>query len=215
MVYAANTPATLENESNVQNWAGVNGVVGADCFIAARDPNANKTGFKDEMSNCTRVFLTDGVLWDNHQEDESGWFFTRAGDGYVALRAAGAKPLVATRSPLKNGYLLESADIWAPVVIQTGQAAKVASFDAFKAAIKAQPFTYTDGKLTYTASNGAIYEYWSNSTKVPAINGKPLDLNPPLTYDYPYLKMKHGEDTVTISHPGYPELVLNISAQGQ
>ncbi len=208
VIYGANSPATRESESGVMNWAAVNGMVRPDCFIAARDPNANKTPFKKEMSNCTRVFVSKGSLADNLTKDESGWFFTHAGDGYAAIRAAGESPLVATLSPLNNGQLLESADIWAPVVIQTGQAGKFESFDAFKAVVKALPFTYTEGKLSYTALNGESYEVHSNSKALPTINGKPLDLNPPLAYDYPYLSMIHGSNKAVIKYPGHNDVVI-------
>lgn len=207
VVYAGNTPTSAEIEYKMGTSKEVNGMLGADCLIAARDPNANP-----ETSNSTRIFIPNGALWDKRRED-GGWLFTRAGDGYAAIRIAGDKGFSATATPRKSGHFLEFNDIWAPVVIQMGQSEKFASFEAFQAAVKAQPFTYAEGKLTYTALNGETYAYRGNSKTLPTLNGKPLDLNPAMTYDFPYLKMKHGTDTATISYPGYPDFLVS-SADG-
>ncbi len=75
--------------------------------------------------------------------------------------------------------------------------------------MKALPCSYADGKLTFTALNGETYEYWGKSNTLPTINSRQLDLNPPMIYDFPFLKMKHGTDTATISYPGFPDLVIS------
>jgi hypothetical protein len=185
---------------------GLNGLLGPDCLIAARDPNA-----VTDSSNSTRVFVSDGALWDNREENEGGWFFTHAGDGYAAFRIAGDKGFATAPSPWNNGYYLEFNDIWAPAVIQTGQANDYESFAAFKAAVKVRPFAYRDGTLTYTAVNGDTYEYRSNSTTLPTINGKPINLNPEMTYDFPNLKMKHGSNKAVIKYPGFEDLMLDVT----
>ena len=76
------------------------------------------------MSEGTRVFIRNGPLWDNRVEDASGWFFTRAGDAYAAIRVAEGYT-VTTRTYIwpdrklqeveeKNGHYLELKDMWAP-----------------------------------------------------------------------------------------------------
>lgn len=208
VVYAGNKPASKKVEYKMTTSKGVNGVLGPDCLIVARDPNADA-----KKSNGTRVFVSDGALWDNREEDDSGWFFTRAGDGYAAFRVPGG--YVAVPSPYENGFFVEFRDIWAPVVIQMAQAGEHDSFAAFKAAVKAKPVTYTGGKVTYEALNGDTYEYQSKSKAPPKINGKTIDLNPAMAYDYPYLKMKHGDDRATITYPGYPDLSIPASNKSQ
>ncbi|MFC1601896.1 GDSL-type esterase/lipase family protein, partial [Candidatus Sumerlaeota bacterium] len=180
-------------------------------LIVARDPNANA-----KKSNSTRIFISDGALWDNREENDGGWFFTRAGEGYVAFRIAGGKGYTAVPSPYENGYYLEFNDIWAPIVIQMAQAKDYNNdFIQFKAAVKGTAVTYDKGKLNYTALSGDTYEYWSRSKTLPRRNGKTIDLNPEMVYDFPYLKMKHGEDQATISYPGYPDLVVPANRRGK
>jgi hypothetical protein len=183
---------------------GINGLLGPDCMIVARDPNASPD------PNSTRIFVSDGSLWDNRKEDEGGWIFTRAGDGYAAFRIAGDPGYTVTESPWKFGWYLELKDIWAPVVVQTGQAQNFKSFEAFQAAVKSLPFRYEKGSLTYTALDGTRYEYWSNSYNIPTINGMPHDLNPPFSYDSPFLKMTHGSGSAVVRYPGYKDLVLKL-----
>ena len=72
-------------------------------------------------------------------------------------------------------------------------------------------YTYDQGKLAYVSLAGDKYEYWSNSTNLPKINGAEVNLNPANTYDYPYLKMEHGSDVATISYPGFDDLILNFA----
>ncbi len=204
VVSAGNTPVDSKREYKMPTLCGTNGMLRPDCMIVARDPNAGM-----ETTNSTRIFLSDGALWDNRVE-EGGWIFTRAGDGYAAIRIAGDKGYATAPSPWNYGQYLDINDIWAPVVIQTGQAGKFESFDAFKAAVKAQPFTYAEGKLSYTALNGENYEFHSNSKTLPTINGKPLDLNPPLAYDFPYLSMQHGSNKAVVKYPGFDDLMLEF-----
>jgi hypothetical protein len=42
------------------------------------------------------------------------------------------------------------------------------------------------------------------------VNGVTVGLNPTKTYNSPYLSMTHGEDTATVSYPGYSNLVLDF-----
>jgi len=195
----------------------LSGITGTAVSIIARDPNA-ALGRGRFMSEGTRVFIHNGPLWDNRVADPSGWFFTRAGDAYAAIRVPGGYT-VTTRTYIwpgrklqeveeKNGHHLELKDLWAPVVIQMGRACDYQSFEAFCAAVQTKPFEYENGKLTYESAAKDRYEYWANSTQLPKINGTTVNLNPPKTYDSPYLSMEHGANKAVIKYPGYDALVL-------
>ena len=194
------------------------GITGKAVSIIARDPNAAE-GRGRFMSNGTRVFLNNTLLWENRVEDPSGWFFTRAAGAYAAIRAAGAGYKVTTKTYVwpdrqlkeverKNGHYLELKDMWAPVVIQMGRAKDYESFEAFQASVKDNPFRHEDGKLTYTSEAGDTYEAWAKFTALPKINGQTINLNPAKTYDSPFLSMDHGGSKAVISYPGHKDLVL-------
>jgi hypothetical protein len=200
----------------------INGITGTAVSIIARDPNA-EFGRGRFMSEGTRVFIRNGPLWENRIEDPSGWFFTRAGDAYAAIRVPGQGYRITTRTFIwpdrnlkeveeKNGRYLELKDMWAPIVIQMGRAADYKSFEAFRASVKDNKFEYENGKLTYVSEAGDTYEYWAKITQLPRINNVEINLNPANTYDSPYLSMKHGAPVATISCPGHKPVVLDFSA---
>ena len=203
----------------------INGLCRPDLLIVARDVGAVLSKDLPDMTyykgmsydeellkiNGTRVFISDGALWDNRQEKDDGWFFTHSANAYCALKIAQGDYKVVPSS-YKFGYFLELQDLWAPVLIQTGRAQDYKDgFEQFKKAVKATPYSYTDGKLTYTSLAGEKYEYFSNSRKIPTVNGKTFNLNPPRTYNSPYLSMDHGSDIATISYPGHDDLKLDFS----
>jgi hypothetical protein len=207
VVYGGITPVAKATEYKMETSAATNGVLGENCLIVARDPQAVSA-----KSNSTRIFITDGDLWNNRLENDNGWFFTQAGNGYCAFRVAGDGGYTVDASPYNNGYILTFNDMWAPVVVQMGKAGDyMESFSQFKDAVKANSFAYSSGKLTYTSLAGDTYEYWSNSTTVGKINGSTVDLNPAKTYDFPNLSMLYGSDVATVSYPGYDDLILNFS----
>ncbi len=209
IVYAGNKPVGKDVEYKMTTSNGVNGLLGENCLIVARDPNADMA-----TTNSTRIFISEGDLWNNRLQDDDGWFFTRAGDGFAGFKIAGDSGYTVVASPYNNGYYLEFNDIWAPVVIQMGEAKDYANnFEQFRNAVKASQLTYVGGKLTYTALSDEKYEYWSRSSMLPKVNDETFNLNPVNTYNNPYLSLKHGEDTVTIRYPNYQNLKIPLTAQ--
>ena len=220
VTFAADSPSRIVvTGTGFYAKRAISGVTGSAVSIIARDPNA-KFGRGRFMSEGTRVFIRNGPLWDNRVEDASGWFFTRCGDAYAAIRAPEGYT-VTTRTYIwpgrklqeveeKNGRHLELNDMWAPVVIQMGRAADYKSFEAFQSSVKARKFEYENGKLTYVSEAKDQYEYWAKGTQLPKINGTTVNLNPPKTYDSPYLSMEHGSNKAVIKYPGYDDVVLEF-----
>ena len=179
-----------------------NGVCGTGCVIVARDPGADP---KDGI----RLFMSKGEVWDNREENKGGWIFTKAGNAYCSVRIG---VYTVEPSPFELGYYLVLEDVWSPVVIQMGRVADYqGGFEQFKEAVHGLSYAIDEDKLRYTSLAGDNYEYWSNSTKIPTINGKAVEINPVKTYDYPYLSMQHGSDLATVSYSGYDDLVLNFA----
>ena len=203
------------------------GITGNAVSIIGRDPNARFGHGGRFESDGTRVFVSNGDLWNNRIEDASDWFFTLSGDAYAAIRVADGGFKVTDKSSIqvnlpdqittketveKDGHFLELNAMWAPIVIQMGRAADYKSFEAFQKSVKENPFTYSDGKLTYTSEAGETFEYPANSREFPKINGQPVNLNPAKTYDSPFLSMKHGESKAVIHCAGYEDVVLDFGS---
>jgi hypothetical protein len=76
--------------------------------------------------------------------------------------------------------------------------------------VKDRTFEYKDGKLTYESEAKDKYEYWAKGAQLPKINGITVNLNPPKTYDSPYLSMVHGSNKAVIKYAGYDDVVLEF-----
>ncbi len=94
-----------------------------------------------------------------------------------------------------------------------GRAADYKSFEDFQTAVKANRYEYTEGKLTYASVAKDTYEYWAKGAQPPRINGTAVNLNPPKTYDSPYLSMMHGSSKAVITYPGHKEVVLDFKSE--
>ena len=201
----------------------INGITGPAVSIISRDPKA-AFGVERFKSTGTRVFISNGDLWDNRLEDASGWFFTHTGSSYVAIRPADKGYSITTKMltwpkgtrkikevEKKEGHFLELKDMWAPLVIQMARAVDYKSFEAFCAAVKDNRFVYDNEKLSYVSQAKDKYEYWAKIAQPPQINGVKVNLNPTETYDTPYLSMIHGESKAIISYKGYKDLTLDFT----
>lgn len=182
-----------------KSYADLSGVTRANCMVVQRDQNANASG------SGTLAFVPQN-LWDARVET-SGWLFLQSGNAYCALRPAGGTYSAVAAA---NGVDLSMSNIWAPVIIQMGQAANYADFAAFRASVIANALTFASNTLNYTSEAGDTFTFYANSKTTPRVNGTTVNLNPVKTYDSPYLSMIHGTDLATVSYPGYEDLLLNF-----
>lgn len=182
-----------------KSYADLNGVTRTNCMVVQRDQNANSTG------SGTLIFVPN-ALW-NARVEASNWLFLQSGNAYCAIRPAGGGYTPTTAA---NGVDLSLGNIWAPVIIQMGQAANHADFAAFRTSVIANALTFSSNTLNYTSEAGDLFTFYANSKTTPRVNGTTVNLNPVKTYDSPYLSMVHGTDLATVSYPGYEDLLLNF-----
>ena len=199
-----------------------NGICLEDTLVVARDVNAKSAFEVTKMATYKhieetgkdgmRMFISKGLLEDNLESNQNGWSFTRNEDSFVGFRIAGDTGYTAEHNPQNTGLRIQLNDIWAPIAVQTAPAKEFGNdFKTFKKAISSLPFEYKDKVMNFTTRHGEKVEYFSQSNKIPMVNGKVFEINPPTTYNSPYLKMKHGEEEAVISYPGYKELVLKFN----
>jgi hypothetical protein len=182
-----------------KSFADTTGVTREDCMVVQRDKNVSQGG------DATQIFISQNA-WNNRVEN-SGWFFTQLGNAYCAVRPAGGGY---TSEITSYGYDLTLGDQWAPVIIQTGQAGNYTSFTDFQNSVIANSLTYVSGTMNYTSEAGDTFTFYANTKTTPRVNGTTVNLNPTKTYDSPNLSMVHGEAVATVSHAGYPDLILDF-----
>ena len=154
--------------------------------------------------------------------DSAGWFFSKTGEAFIAI------------NPGKSGYTADSTNAygrimqlnneWLPAIIQLGQASSYENLEAFQEDVldnpyitledvNDNPFTRNRDTVHYTSNAGDTFTIYPRTTTTPLVNGETVDLNPAKIYDSPYLSMVHGDDTATVSYPGYPDLLIPFTLQ--
>lgn len=209
-----------------RGYAEIIGDAGYDVMVAAKDPSA-------EVSDGVRILVSHAV-WNNGQIGHGKWLFLRSGNGFAAIGLANGGYVINT---VDHGQLLELTDQWSPIVIQMGQASQYTDppefepFVNFQHSVRGRPqtaeypaipanvFSYENGVLTYQAEHandvyvihsGQSYDENVGSYPLPTVNGGG-SVSPAKTYSSPYIQGIHGENTVTLSHPDHPSVVLDFS----
>lgn len=163
------------------------------------------------------------------EEDASGWIFAQGGPAYIAYRpfaagewkpndwtgllARGAGGFISTDfakwgtghrcyvSPaLKNGY-----------VVQVAPARNFASYEAFKAAVRALPLKFSTASLpeaTFTALDGTVIHARYGAT--PTVNGQPVDFAGWPLFESPFGHATRGSQKLEIVH-GAERLLLDYA----
>jgi hypothetical protein len=98
---------------------------------------------------------------------------------------------------------------YAPVILEVMAKRDLASFDAFKAAVKSCKPAFDGGVLEYTTIYGDDLTFDTNYAKTPTINGKPVDYAPKRVFDSPFLNADYNSGIVSISK-GDREWVLDF-----
>jgi hypothetical protein len=190
----------------------VYGVAGADALLVARPKTALNVATE---STGTRVFLTSGLYASKTASSGGEWLFFQTGEdaglgAYLAIRVA-TGALAPVQVP--GGWALDFSDLNAPVVLQFGRAS-AGTFAAFQSSVEGRPYAFASGTVKYTSIDGTSFTfpaYGEGGAGLPQMNGEPVDLDPPLTYDSPYMRGVHGDDHVSLSYPGYADVVLDFS----
>jgi hypothetical protein len=188
-------------------WNEINGVCGKNAMLILRDPNAR-------ASSGTRIFVSKGNLWNQFQPDDDGWLFTRTERAFCAIRIAQGG--YTTNAVSDRGVMIDLDDMWSPVIVQLGQAVDFGDgFGGFQKAVRANGVDYdtASGRVDYTSLAGDDFVAWRHREVVPRRNGNPVNLNPRMTYDSPYLQMVHGETRARFQYPGHADLELDFSGK--
>jgi hypothetical protein len=127
-----------------------------------------------------------------------GWAFGRAGDGYIALRAArGMDFQTGGESAYRELRSTGSPNIW---LCQMGRAAQDVSFGSFVEKVLAQPVKFEGAKVGFTTLRGDQLTFgWEGPLLV---NGKAQPLAGFKHYDNPYSACELGAQEMEICHGG-------------
>ena len=150
--------------------------------------------------------------------EENGWIFSSHGKAFLAVKFldGGHKWIEYGKEagPVKFDHSTGTSR----VLMHAGDLSAYASFKQFRTHVQSRRLTVTP--------NSVYYEYGPAKTrlavtlfdvenpeafKLPEVNGKPIDLRPPVTWQSPYLNGRFGSEKVTVT-VGSIKQVLDFSS---
>ena len=135
-----------------------------------------------------------------------GWIFASNGKAFVGVKFLDGGYQWDEKRELAKPANFNQATDKSRILLHAGDIASHGSFDKFKAEVLANRPNVTPDKVDYEFGSPADHiEVTSYDPKapehftLPRINGKPVDLRPPTTYQSPYLHGAFGSDRITVT----------------
>jgi len=151
------------------------------------------------------------------RQESGGWVFAEAPRAYAAVRVVDGKADWQSDTPLHKkekpgpGIWLNCREEFTPVILEVAQKSDYPDFAAFQKAILANPLSWKNKRLDYRSD---FYKtqltLFADYSKVPQINGVPVNYNPHKAYESPFIQGDFGSGIVTI-RKGQRELVLDFT----
>jgi len=162
-------------------------------------------GFSNHVGDM-RVYFS-GIPSNMEIDEEDGWIFADVDNAYAAVK------------PAWGGYFWDDDqwirlnDVDSPVIIEVARSLDFNNdFTIFKDAVKSLTLDVTNSILSYTGlKDSGNFTFFIETTNIFLINGFPVDLKPIYTFQSPYVKEVYESGIVTISYPGYDDLILDFN----
>ncbi|MGE0714169.1 MAG: hypothetical protein AB7P02_01895 [Alphaproteobacteria bacterium] len=128
--------------------------------------------------------------------ERDGWIFAEGRGAWVAVR------------PARGGYRWDRDEpSWmrpdeedAPVVVQAAEKSQFADFRRFQEAVLALPLRITAERVEFRGlGKSGTLALPLTGAGPPAIDGRPVDLDPPWVLASPFVNQRRGEATVTVA----------------
>ena len=142
-----------------------------------------------------RVFFSKAGLTRAVREDR--WFFAEAPNAFVGVCVVDGDAAFSEEAPRFGQWLVcENKDT--PVILEAGRKSDFESFEAFSKRTLAQSVSMENSVLTYRSLGGDTLTFSVDRSRLPEINGKPVELAPDKVYDSPFVQSDWDSGVVTI-----------------
>lgn len=149
--------------------------------------------------------------------EENGWIFSSNGKAFLAVKFldGGHKWIEDAKEagPVKFDHSTDSSR----VLMHAGDLTAHASFDHFRKQVQSSRLAVAPDKVDYeygpakTRLAVTLFDVENpEAFKLPEVNGKPIDMRPPVTWQSPYLNGRFGSEKVTVT-AGSVKQVLDFS----
>jgi len=133
--------------------------------------------------------------------ERDGWMILKEGNAWLGIKGfSRTEANKSCGSKWDNEVFLRMNDGNAPVALIAGRTSKFPDIDAFSAYLSQIIGSPGDGWFDLTKSNDPklTLSLQLAAEALPKVNGKPIDLNPKMLFDSPFMKSVHGSGVVTI-----------------
>lgn len=155
-----------------------------------------------------RVFFSSAGL--SQPVREGRWIFVEAPQAYAGVCVVEGAAEFGT--PDRFGSWLVCERIDSPVIIEAGRKDDYQSFAAFREAVLKREITFKESVLNYRTLAGDLLTFYADQSRLPEINGSPVDLVPDRVLDSPFVRSEWDSGVVAIRY-GEDEKLLNFNEE--
>lgn len=178
--WSVQSKGTLISQKLKQHKGGAEMIV----FISGR-------GFAEPIEKGDTVFVDATTAYAAIRVPTGGWKWREEGLDYTAETGGKRKGPAGKVMQLKEDY--------APVILEVMNQQQAGSFEAFQQKVLASKPLIKDKVLSYESIYGETLTLDLTYKKDPSINGKPVNYEPEMVYDSPFLSAKYDSGVITIS----------------
>ena len=144
-----------------------------------------------------RVWFSKSGL--TNRVEENGWVFveSKAPTAPCALFAGPRRG--SRRSTTIQGEWLRCSDEFTPVILEVAEKKDFVDQAAFRRAVVALPVKIGKTRLKYRGLGGDEFVFYLDQSTPPTVNGKPIDYQPEMAFDSPFVQSQWDSGVVTIA----------------
>ncbi len=119
---------------------------------------------------------------------ENGWIFVESQGAYAGVRVVEGASTWEPPTDNYQGSWLRCAEPFTPVILEVALKSDFLNTAAFRAKIKTLLIQHKPGLLTYRGLGGDTFTFYTDHSRPPQINGKPVNYAPPNAFDSPFVQ---------------------------
>ena len=144
--------------------------------------------------------------------ERDGWMILREGDAWLGVKGfSRSNPNSSCGTSWDNDTVLRMRDGKAPVVFVAGRAKDFAGIDTFSKYLQGFVGKLDSGWFILTDGSKDFLSLHLESGALPKVNSTPINLNPNMLFDSPFMSSEHGSGVVTIQK-GHRRLTIDLSS---
>ena len=137
------------------------------------------------------------------------WTFVEAEQAYTAVRVVSGGFEWEPEAEFAGAWMV-CRDEWSPVILEVGLKEVFGSFADFQTRVLANPLQMEGGRLVYQGIYGDRFEFFSDFTCSPRINGQPAVEKPEMAFESPFVQSAWDSGLVTLQKGGR-QYVMNFN----